>query len=171
MKVVLYMAVSANGLIAKKNDDTSWISKKEWNSYSLVVRTSGNVVVGSRTYNILTKQHEFSEFKNVVIVVVSRDKNFAPSNHNHFVVRSPQDAISLLSKKGFRTALVAGGGKLNASFMREKLVDEIFLDIEPIVFGKGISLFAESGFESGLKLVETKKLSKNEIQLHYKVVK
>ena len=69
MKVVLYMAISANGMIAKKDDDTSWISEEEWDSYSSAVCSAGNLVVGRRTYDILTKQPEFSELENVKVIV------------------------------------------------------------------------------------------------------
>lgn len=55
MKVILYMAVSLNGMIAKSNDDTSWITLEEWNSYSSIVRKFGALIVGRRTYNILKK--------------------------------------------------------------------------------------------------------------------
>ena len=64
-----------------------------------------------------------------------------------------------------------GGGTLNTSFMAENLIDEIYLDVEPIVFGKGIRLFKENDFEAKLKLLEIKKLSNDEIQLHYQVLK
>ena len=53
----------------------------------------------------------------------------------------------------------------------ENLIDELYLDVEPIVFGTGIRLFKEEDFEAKLKLVETKKLSANEMQLHYEVIK
>jgi dihydrofolate reductase len=66
--------------------------------------------------------------------------------------------------------MVCGGGS-NAGFMKENLIAEIYLDIEPIVFGKGIRLFAESEFETKLRLLEIKKLADNEIQLHYQVLK
>ena len=73
MKVILYMAISVNGIIAKGDDDTSWISKEEWDSYSLAVRTAGCLIVGRRTYHILTKQPEFAEFKDVKLVAVSHE--------------------------------------------------------------------------------------------------
>jgi len=76
-----------------------------------------------------------------------------------------------LKKKGFSEILVAGGGKLNASFMQKGLVDEIYLDIEPFVFGSGIKLFANGEWENKLKLLGTKLLSKDTIQIHYKVIK
>ncbi len=168
MKVILYMATSLNGMVAKIDDDTSWISKEEWDSYSSVVRTAGNLVVGHRTYGILTKQPEFSELKNVKLVVVAQ-KDFKTSSSNHFVAHSPKEALKLL--KGFEHVIVAGGGALNASFMEENLVDEIYIDVEPIVFGKGISLFREKNFERKLEFLGQKNITENEIQLHYKVLK
>lgn len=168
MKVILYMAISLNGMIAKSDDDTSWISKEEWDSYSLVVRNAGCLIVGHRTYNVLTKQPEFSEFKDVKLVVVAHD-NFKTLALNHLVAHSPKEALGLL--KDFKEVIVAGGGALNASFAEENLVDEIFIDIEPIILGQGIPLFRDKNFESKLKLIGQKKISENEIQLHYEVLK
>lgn len=162
------MAITGNGYIAKENDNTSWISKKEWDSYSAVVRKAGNLIIGRRTYNILTKQPEFIEFKNIKIIIVSSN-NFKTLSADHIIVKTPKEALNLF--KNYKEIIVAGGGILNASFISENLVDEIYLDIEPIVFGKGINLFADSDFEFNLELLEIKKLSKNTIQLHYKVLK
>lgn len=68
--------------------------------------------------------------------------------------------------------MVCGGGELNGSFMKENLVDEIYLDIEPVAFGKGIELFGnKADFEVNLEVIGVKNISPNEIQLHYKVLK
>jgi dihydrofolate reductase len=166
MKVILYMAISADGMIANSNDDASWISKEEWDSYSLTVRNAGCVIVGRRTYHILTSQPEFSELADVKVVVVSSE-NFNTLSSKHVVVHSPKEALECL--KDFPEIIVAGGGILNAAFMSENLVDEIYLDIEPVVIGKGIPLFQGKQFEQQLQLIGTKQLSKNEIQLHYSV--
>lgn len=162
-------------MIAKKDDDTSWVSKKEWDSYSLAVRTAGNLIIGHRTYNIITKQPEFSEFKDVKITVVSQ-RNFSTLSPNHLVAHSPKEALGLL--KDFKEIIVAGGGILNSSFLAKNLIDEIYLDVEPLVFGDGIPLFAtagppagKAGFEYKLKLLGVKKLGDQTIQLHYKVQK
>jgi len=155
-------------MIAKSNDDTSWISEIEWNAYSLAVQKAGCLVVGSRTYHILTKQPEFEELKDVKLVTVSQE-DFKTLVPNHLVAQSPKEALELLSD--FEEVIVAGGGILNASFLAENLVDEIYLDVEPIILGKGIRLFGEGEFEVKLKLLGTKKLSDNEIQLRYKVLK
>jgi len=167
-KVILYMAISLNGYIAKENDDTSWISSEEWNSYSQMVQKAGNLVIGHRTYNTLTKQQEFAELKNVKLVIVSKT-NFNTISANHFIAKTPQEALELL--KDFNEVIIAGGGILNSSFLKESLIDEIYIDIEPVVIGKGIKLFIDENFEISLNLLETKKITDNEIQLHYAVNK
>ena len=77
----------------------------------------------------------------------------------------------MIEEKGFEKAFLAGGGQLNASFMKEGLVDEIYLDVEPLLFGKGIKLFADADFEYKLELLECKKLNANTLQLHYEILK
>ncbi len=168
MKVILFMAISVNGMIAKSDDDTNWISKEEWDTYSLAVRTAGCLVVGRRTYHILTRQPEFAEFKDVRIVAVSHE-DFATLSPSHLTAHSPKEALELL--KDYKEVIVAGGGILNASFLAENLVDEIYLDIEPLILGEGIPVFRDKNFERKLKLVGQKKITDNEIQLHYRVKK
>ncbi len=168
MKVILYMAITANGLIAKEDDDTSWISTEEWSTYSKLARKIGNIIVGKRTYDIFTKQIEFQELKDTKFVVVTHH-NFKTLSNHHFIAKSPKDALKFF--KNDDELIVAGGGILNGAFMKENLVDEIYIDIEPIVFGKGIPVFASSDFQTKLELIETKMLSKNTIQLHYRVKK
>lgn len=168
MKVILYMASTVNGFIAGRDDDTSWISNEEWKSYSAAVQAAGCFIVGHRTYNILTIQPEFQELKDAMLVVVSH-QDFETLHPNHHIAHSPKEALDQL--KDFQEVIIAGGGALNASFLAENLVDEIYLDIEPIVFGDGIALFHGKDFKTMLKLVGQKKISENEIQLHYRVLK
>lgn len=168
MKVILYMAVTANGFIARENDKTSW-PKTEWESYRNMVKKAGNIIIGRRTYQIMKEKGEFERIENPFTVVVTHQQ--FKSNKNFAFAKSPKDAVKLLKKKGFTEAVVAGGGKLNSSFIKENLIDDIYLDVEPLLFGRGIKLFSEGDFEADLQLVETKKLSPDEVQLHYKVKK
>jgi len=46
------------------------------------------------------------------------------------------DWVVDLEKEKFNQALVAGGGTLNASFMAENLIDEIYIDVEPKFLAK-----------------------------------
>ncbi len=165
MKVVLYMAITANGYIAKENNETPW-SDEEWQSFSNIVKKIGNLVIGRKTFEIMNQDDEFQQIGNPFTVIVSNKQD----NNSNFV-SSPEQAIKLLEEKGFSEIIVAGGGRLNSSFMQKGLVDEIYLDVEPFLFGKGIKLFADNDFETKLELLDTKQLSKNTIQLHYRILK
>ena len=55
--------------------------------------------------------------------------------------------------------------------MKNRLVDEMIIDIEPFVLGNGIRIFSREDFESKLKLLDVKKLKSGILQLHYKVIK
>ncbi len=176
MNVVLYMAMTANGMIATLDDDTSWVTKTEWESFSGMIKKHGNMVLGRRTYEIMVKNDEFAKSKlDKIKTVVVTHKPLKAHNQksvsavNSSMANSPQEALAILKKEGYKTAMICGGGGLNTSFMKERLVDEIYLDLEPIIFGRGIRLFAEADFETKLKLIGTKKLSEHEIQLHYGV--
>lgn len=163
------MAISVNGMIAKSDDNTSWITPEEWRSYSLFVRKAGNLIVGRRTYEILTKQPEFAEFKDIKLVVVSKKQDINLVSRKHLIAESPKKALTFL--KNFKRIVVAGGGTLNNSFLEENLIDEIYLDVEPIIITTGIPLFKGKEFVKNLKFINQQKISENEIQLHYTIVK
>lgn len=166
MKVVLYMAISVNGYIAKVNNDTPW-SEEEFQSYSKFVKEFKNLVIGRATYEVMRANDEFRALGRPFIVVVSSKPVMHDSNV--VAVTTPEEALKILAEKNFDKALVAGGGVLNASFMQKRLISEIYLDVEPLVFGRGVRLFAGQEFEASLEFLGVVNLSQNSIQLHYSV--
>jgi dihydrofolate reductase len=170
MKVILYMAATVNGIIAKNDDTADFLTPIESQSYVDHVIAAGALVIGRRTYEVLSQQPEFQKFLEAGVKIVAVSHEDIPlKDAAHRVAQSPKAALDLLG--GAETVIVAGGGKLNGSFLSENLIDEMYIDIEPAVVGKGIPLFAESDADRSLKLLDTKQLSENEIQLHFAVQK
>lgn len=169
------MATTINGLIAKENDDVSWVSETEWEGFSGMIKKTGNMIIGRRTYEMMLKNDEFnkSNLNKIKTVVLANDASLKIHNPQFiFIAKSPKEALNILLKQGFEAIMVCGGGELNGSFMKENLVDEIFLDIEPAAFSKGTKLFGDKAdFEAKLEVIGVKNISPNEIQLHYKVLK
>jgi len=88
----------------------------------------------------------------------------------------PGDALEALAERGARRVLVEGGGTLNYSFFRDKLVDEIFLTVTPKVVGGSAAPtpvdgagFPKGAFV-GLKLVSSRRRG-DEVFLKYCVKK
>ncbi|MBI4214863.1 dihydrofolate reductase [archaeon] len=170
MKVILYMAMTVNGMIAKEDDETPW-SDATWQSYYNIAKHFKAMILGRRTYEIMSKVNEFEKLGNPFTVVVSSSKAKRKSTQNTAFVSTPAEAVSLLREKKFGEAMLAGGGTVNGSFAKENLIDEIILDVEPLIFGRGIKLFGDAGFELRLQLLEVKKISENLLQLHYRVLR
>jgi riboflavin biosynthesis pyrimidine reductase len=66
--------------------------------------------------------------------------------------------------------LVTGGATINSAFMKEGLIDEVILNVEPFLLGDGIPVFSREDFENKLELLGSEKLGDGIIQLHYRVL-
>lgn len=71
MKAILYMAMTVNGLIAKEDDDTSFVSALEWKSFSSMIKQAGHMIIGRRTYDIMAKEGGFSKIADAKIIVMT----------------------------------------------------------------------------------------------------
>jgi dihydrofolate reductase len=67
--------------------------------------------------------------------------------------------------------IIGGGAVLNSSFLKKKLVDEIYIDVEPKIFSSGIPFFTNDISNLDLELLEINQIGKNSVQLHYKILK
>jgi dihydrofolate reductase len=164
MKTILYLTLSANGLITQA-DEAHTVPPEILGDFVQRIMGAGNVVIGRRTFELMGAQMAQSAFSAIETVVVSR----SPSQAQGVVfAASPREALEHLEREGFETALVGGGAELDASVLSEGLVDEIYLNLEPIVTSKGIALGAGDD-HSDLHLDETVKLSDDIVQLRYKL--
>ncbi len=170
MKTILYMAMTLNGYVAKENDDTPW-SDESWQAYCDFVKRTKNIIIGGNTYRLLLSDPDFrGKIGNPLVVVVSTSQKERGSAKD-IIAKSPGDALGAVEKAGFAQALVEGGGGVNASFLKEGLLDEIYVDIDPVIWGKGKKLFSDMEIDVDLELLEVLAISNKLARLHYKVKK
>ncbi len=172
MKTILSMAMTLNGKIADPDDDTSWVSKDDWDGFRAMCRKVGNAIIGRKTYDVVKK--EGTQLGDILTVVLTHDAKLLTkkSTHTIFTDKSPKGVIAMLAEKGYKEALVCGGGILNSAFLKEGLIDEMYIDIEPLILGRGIPLFADVDVSPRLELLGVKTLTNRQtIQLHYKIRK
>lgn len=169
-KVIIYSAPTINGLIAREDEtDYSFISDEAWEIYLKTLREIGVFIIGRRTYEISLKTGAFPYDCLNVVMTKHKIKNKWKGNVI-FSDSTPRELLRFLKKKGFKKVIVTGG-HLSASFMKEKLIDEIWIDLMPRVFTNGINLFEGDNFDADLKLLKVKRFSDNAVQLRYKVLK
>lgn len=169
MKVLLDMAISPNGFIAREDGDEDWLPSEGWDEFLVLAKTLDNIVMGRETYEQVTSRYKDYNFDSVECthkVIITRNKKFvAPPNYT--VVHSPEEAISYIEGKGIDKLFLIGGGKLNSQFFKRNLINELQLTINPYIIGKGRSFISSENFDAPLKLVECNKLSGDRVQLKY----
>ncbi len=157
--------MSADGFIATRNDETPW-SDVSWVHYNTFVKKHGNIILGRRTYDLMCSDGTFDNMGSPFTVILSHQRLESVAT-----ATSAKEAVRLITKKGFEAAVVGGAAATNGSFLKEGLLDELYLDIDPTILGEGLPLFAGAGeHQCKLELLESKEEG-GVIQLHYKIKK
>ena len=88
-----------------------------------------------------------------------------------FVREEPKRVVEELRKKKGKDIWLIGGGELAREFLKEDLVDELYLAIVPVLVGEGIPLFAAGFPQREFTLTESKTYSGGLIRLKYERVR
>ena len=125
------------------------------------------VVVGKNTF----ETSKVPLLKRNTIVLTSAVKTTEEKfPHVWFVNYKTIDLNKFVKKLGFNKVAILGGSKVYSYCLAKGLMDEIYLTLEPAIFGKGINLFAEDVLlDKKFKLFSIKKLNKQgSLLLQYK---
>ncbi|PLV60292.1 dihydrofolate reductase family protein [Thermotoga sp. KOL6] len=164
-RVIFVFAMDLTGKIASPLKD--WNSKEDRENFKEITKRIGNVVMGRVTFEEIGRP--LPERFNVVL---SRRTYSSKDPLLTFLNASPEDVVQFLKDKGFKEIAVIGGKTVFTEFLKRGIVDEIFVTLEPYIFGEGISAFGEFERWFPLKLLETKRLNeKGTLFLKYSVEK
>ncbi|NTU98503.1 dihydrofolate reductase [Candidatus Falkowbacteria bacterium] len=172
MKITLFMAMSLNGMIAGTDGNEDFLSAENWKSFSELAEQHGCFIAGRKSYEIVQEwpDYNYGTIDARLKIIVSQNTDL--KLERPFVrAASPKDAIEKALAENFSSAILVGGSLINSSFMAENLVDEVVLNIEPAIIGKGIPVFAEKEFERRLSLVDVTKINDGILQVRCEVRK
>jgi dihydrofolate reductase len=164
-KVILFIASSLDGYIARENGDIDWLPENTSSGYDEFIKSVDTVIMGRKTYDqILTfGNYPYKEKKSLVF---TRKKDC--SDENVEFVNDIEKIKNLFSDSGKDIWLI-GGAKIISAFVNLGIVDEIILSVIPVVLGKGIPLFSDMQKELELELLKTTNYEKL-VELHYKIL-
>jgi len=94
--------------------------------------------------------------KHLLVVMTHRPsdyKYYEAGGQLEFTSESPSQLCSRLEKEGHSRILLVGGPRIAASFFKEKLVDELWLTVEPKIFGIGGNFVTEEKLDVELRLI------------------
>jgi len=166
--VLLHLATSADGFIARPSGDSSWVSQVDEGVFVERVQDAGCVIIGKRT---------FDQYHGIIYpvpkalnIVLTENKEFKFDDGNVAVAHSPEEALSLAKEKGFLRVVIAGGARTAAAFFKKGLIDEIFLSVHPIVLDSGLKALDDLSSDPRYKLEGERELPEGVTELHYRMI-
>lgn len=171
MKVFIIAAVSADGFVARFSDDFSmdWTSPEDVKLFVKLTKEAGVMVMGSRTFATTVKMGRKLPGRKMIVYSSRPDEiKYERADPTEITSDPPEEVLRRLKDEGYTSVAICGGAQVYDMFMQADMVTDIYLTIEPVVFGKGVPLF-KHGMDKRLKLVEHTLLGEDTLLAHYEV--
>lgn len=167
-KVVYGVGISLDGYIARLDGSVDFLFMPKDYSMAPFIRRMGLALMGRKTYEVGLKMSGGNfDSQGMKCYVFSRTEPEGERGGVTFVSESPKEFLAELRKKKGKDIWLMGGGELTRDFLREDLVDEIYLGVLPVLIGQGIPAFPEGFPQREFALLENKTFSKGLIALKY----
>ncbi len=161
MKTILIFVSSLDGKVTKWGEPNVrlWSSHQDQDYYKKVWDESRLIVMGSSTFNADT----FNPSPDHQIIIMTghpdRYKSFEVPGQMEFTNETPVDLSSRFVTRGHQQMLVVGGPHIATSFLKEQLIDELWLTIEPKIFGTGENFATDAKLDIDLRLIQSEKVN------------
>lgn len=169
IKTYIIVAQTADGKIARHSShEADWTSKADKKHFIEMTKKSGAMIMGLNTFKTFP-----SPLKGRLHIVYSDQDNAEKDNIPdvvEYTKDSPEVLIQKLEERGFKEVAICGGSTIYTMFMKSGLVKNIYMTIEPRLFGQGMSIFNQD-LDIKMKLNSTKTISgENVVLLEYEVL-
>jgi dihydrofolate reductase len=162
-----YVATSIDGRIASgSHSGVNWTSREDWNFFQKSLLKYDAIIAGHNTFMVAKKRLE----KRNTIVITSKVSTVKTDNKVVFINPKNTNVKNFINKKGYKKVAVIGGGHIYDFCLKNQMLDDIYVTIEPFVFTAGVTMFQGAYFRKyRFSLESIKKLNKNgTILLKYK---
>ena len=162
MKVSIVAAVSADGFIARNDHELAdWSSKEDKKVFVELTKRAGVMIMGGNTYRTIGRA--LPGRRNIVY-----SRQAILQDGIETTQEAPAALLERLAREGYAEVAICGGRAIYDMFLQAGLVTDLYLTLEPTLFGVGITLAAAS-LHVTLRLAESTKLNDDTLLLHYEV--
>lgn len=168
-KIVLGVGISLDGYIARPDGTLDFLHIVKSN-YSMApfFKTIDLGLMGRKTYEAALRMTGGKyESYGLRCFVFSRTLPEGERGGPTFTREEPKKFVAQVRKQKGKDIWLMGGGELAREFLKEDLVDELYLGIVPVLVGEGIPLFPAGFPQREFSLVENKTYSGGLIALKY----
>lgn len=170
IKTYIIVAQTADGKIARNsNHEADWTSRADKKHFIEMTKKSGVMVMGLNTFKTFP-----SPLKDRLHVVYSNEHDPEKDNIQgvvEYTKDSPEILIQKLEERGFKEVAICGGTSIYTLFMKLGLVENVYMTIEPRLFGEGMGIFNQT-LDVNMKLISVRVANdENVLLLEYKILK
>ena len=173
-KIILYIAASLNGKIARPDGSVDWPEKlpnpeNTDHGFAAFYDSIDTTIQGGKTYRQIISWNIEFPYIGKTNYVVTRNQNLENNGHVEFVTENPVEFFQNFKKQDGKDIWLIGGGQINTLFLNAGLIDEIRVFIMPVILSSGIELFEMLPDEKMLELTSTKEYASGAVELVYKL--
>jgi dihydrofolate reductase len=171
-KVTFGGANSLDNYFARKDDAVDWLlwSKEVQAIIARFWKTIDTVLMGRRTYEVALRSG-MSSYPGMKCYVFSRTLKQKADVDVEIISGDAAAFVRDLKTLEGKDICVMGGGLLAKSLFEADLIDEVGLNIHPVLLGSGIPVFHEMSRQINLELVECMTLKTGCVYVTYRVKK
>ncbi len=183
-KLVLVVHISLDGFVAGLNGELDGFEAGEENLQFVCSLTeeADTALMGRISYELLERSWPNARnnpdatkgeiaysnwYNNAKKIVFSKTMSNKNLNNTTIVSGNVLSEIVKIKEQAEKNILIFGSPTLSQLLMQHNLIDSYWIFVNPIMFGKGIPLFAELTNKIKLKLSATKQFLNGEIALNY----
>ncbi len=171
-KVTFRVANSLDNYIARKDGAVDWLLSGDESAAVMTEfwKTIDTVVIGRETYEpVLKSGTPFPTYPGVRNYVFSRTLKECPDQNVEIIGEDAARFIRKLKTEEGKDIFVMGGGLLAKPLFEANLIDEVGVNIHPVLLGSGIPLFHEMSHQIDLELIECRGLKNGCVSVIYRV--
>ena len=186
-KIILLMHVSLDGFVSGPNGEMDWIKldNELWEHVDAITANADAAIFGENTFKMMeaywptaaskqnASKHDIDHAKwinSVEKIAFSNTRTHSDWSGTLFLKGDPTKDMQEMQMRQGKNLLMIGSPTLAHEFMKLGLIDEYYLNVNPIVLGAGKPLFAP-GISMQLELIGEKSLASGVVSLQYRLIR
>jgi dihydrofolate reductase len=178
-KLRLQMQITIDGFVARPNGELDWMNKGGdlMGFVNELTDASGTILMGRkmtdgfinywRSVTPESPEYPFAkkmiDIPKVVFTRTLTESNWINTTLAHDIVAD----VNELKKKDGKDIMAYGGAGFATSLIKENLIDDYYLFVNPVAIGEGMTIFGNVAGGKALKLVESTPCKSGVVVNHY----
>ena len=175
-KIILYIACSLDGYIAKSDGSVDWLDEipnpeKSDYGYAEFYNSIDTVIMGNKTYQQVLEFGIEYPYKGKKSIVLTKNSGLTKDENAEFISKNIPEFLNKLKNDTGKNIWCVGGGEINSFLLGHQLIDEIKVFMMPVILGSGIPFTPKLNSLINLQLIKQVTYQSGVQELDYLVKK